>query len=155
MMLNIETASVPGAVDQVDLAISVKERATGNFMFGAGYADSDGLFLVAEVHRANLFGTGRELSLEFEVSKIDQVFDIEYRNPYHTAEGVSRAFFLNREQIDTESATTADYSSRNHRCRDSLQNSHVGIQRVESSALHSSRSTLKRTPTHHLNTCRS
>ena len=110
--VNIETASVPGAVDQVDLAISVKERATGNFMFGAGYADSDGIFLVAEVHRANLFGTGRELSLEFEASKIDQVFDIEYRNPYHTAEGVSRAFFLNREQIDTDSATTADYSSQ-------------------------------------------
>ena len=110
--VNIETASVPGAVDQVDLAISVKERATGNFMFGAGYADSDGLFLVAEVHRANLFGTGRELSFEVEISKIDQVFDIEYRNPYHTAEGVSRAFFLNREQIDTDSATTADYSSQ-------------------------------------------
>jgi outer membrane protein insertion porin family len=110
--VNIETASVPGAVDQVDLAISVKERATGNFMFGAGYADSDGLFLVAEVHRANLFGTGRELSFEIEVSKIDQIFDIEYRNPYHTAEGVSRAFFLNREQIDTDTATTADYSSQ-------------------------------------------
>ena len=110
--VNIETASVPGAVDQVDLAISVKERATGNFMFGAGYADSDGLFLVAEVHRANLFGTGRELSFEFEVSKIDQVFDIEYRNPYHTAGGISRAFFLNREQIDTDSTTTADYLSQ-------------------------------------------
>ncbi len=83
--VNIETASVPGTVDQVDLTISVKERATGNLMFGAGYADSDGLFLVASVHRANLFGTGRELGFEFEVSKIDQVFDIEYRNPYHTA----------------------------------------------------------------------
>ncbi|MDP7518172.1 MAG: outer membrane protein assembly factor BamA [Arenicellales bacterium] len=110
--VNIETASVPGTVDQVDLTISVKERATGNLMFGAGYADSDGLFLVASVHRANLFGTGRELGFEFEVSKIDQVFDIEYRNPYHTAEGVSRAFFLNREQTDTDSATTADYSSQ-------------------------------------------
>ena len=38
-------------------------------------------------------------------------FDIEYRNPYHTAEGVSRALFVNREKIDTDSVTTADYTS--------------------------------------------
>ena len=109
--VNIDLAAVPGSIDQVDLSVVVKERATGNFTFGAGYDDSDGLFLLAEVHRGNLFGTGRELNVAAEVSKVDQVFDIEYRNPYHTAEGVSRALFLNREKIDTDSVTTADYLS--------------------------------------------
>ncbi len=109
--VNIDLAAVPGSIDQVDLSVVVKERATGNFMFGAGYDDSDGLFLLGEVHRGNLFGTGRELNVAAEVSKVDQVFDIEYRNPYHTAEGVSRALFLNREKIDTDSVTTADYLS--------------------------------------------
>ena len=109
--VNIDLTAVPGSIDQVDLAVVVKERATGNFMFGAGYEDSDGLFVVAEVHRGNLFGTGRELNVAAEVSKVDQTFDIEYRNPYHTAEGVSRALFINREKIDTDSVTTADYTS--------------------------------------------
>ena len=109
--VTIDLISVPGSIDQVDLSVVVKERATGNFMFGAGYDDSDGLFLLAEVHRGNLFGTGRELNVAAEVSKVDQVFDIEYRNPYHTAEGVSRALFINREKIDTDSVTTADYAS--------------------------------------------
>jgi outer membrane protein insertion porin family len=109
--VTIDLTSVPGSIDQVDLSVVVKERATGNFMFGAGYDDSDGLFLLGEVHRGNLFGTGRELNVAVEVSKVDQVFDIEYRNPYHTAEGVSRALFINREKIDTDSVTTADYAS--------------------------------------------
>ena len=80
--VNIDLTEVPGSIDQIDLSVVVKERATGNFMFGAGFDDSDGLFLLAEVHRGNLFGTGRELSATAEVSKVDQVFDIEYRNPY-------------------------------------------------------------------------
>ncbi len=109
--VNIDLISVPGSLDQVDLSVVVKERATGNFMFGAGYDDSDGLFLLAEVHRGNLFGTGRELNVAAEVSKVDQTFDIEYRNPYHTAEGVSRAIFINREKVDTDAVTTADYTS--------------------------------------------
>ncbi|MBP80564.1 MAG: outer membrane protein assembly factor BamA [Acidiferrobacteraceae bacterium] len=109
--VTIETTSVPGTLDQIDLAITVKERATGNFMFGAGYADTDGVFVVAEIRRANLFGTGRELNFDTEFSKIDQTFDIEYRNPYHTPEGVSRALFLKREKTDTDTATTADYTS--------------------------------------------
>jgi len=109
--VNIDLTAVPGAIDQVDLAVVVKERATGNFMFGAGYEDSDGVFVIAEVHRGNLFGTGRELSVAAEVSKVDQTFDIEYRNPYHTAKGVSRALFINREKVDTDAITTADYTS--------------------------------------------
>jgi len=109
--VNIDLTSVPGSIDQVDLSVVVKERATGNFMFGAGYEDSDGLFVLAEVHRGNLFGTGRELNVKAELSKVEQTFDIEYRNPYHTAEGVSRALFVNREKTDTDSVTTADYTS--------------------------------------------
>lgn len=109
--VTIDLAAVPGSIDQVDLSVVVKERATGNFMFGAGYDDSDGLFILAEVHRGNLLGTGRELNVAAEVSKVDQTYDIEYRNPYHTAEGVSRALFINREKIDTDSVTTADYAS--------------------------------------------
>ncbi|NDA14982.1 MAG: outer membrane protein assembly factor BamA [Gammaproteobacteria bacterium] len=102
--VRIDLSPVAGATDQIDLSVFVKERPTGNFMFGAGYADSDGIFLVAQVQRGNLFGTGREIKFDAEVSKIDQIFDIEYRNPYVTAEGVSRAIFVNRQKTDTASA---------------------------------------------------
>ncbi|MEK9942703.1 MAG: POTRA domain-containing protein, partial [Gammaproteobacteria bacterium] len=109
--VRVDLSPVAGATDQIDLSVVVKERPTGNFMFGAGYADSDGIFLAAQVKRGNLFGTGREINFDAEVSKIDQIFDIEYRNPYLTAEGVSRAFFVNRQKTDTASAKSADYLS--------------------------------------------
>ncbi|NBP93798.1 MAG: outer membrane protein assembly factor BamA [Gammaproteobacteria bacterium] len=60
--VRIDLSPVAGATDQIDLSVFVKERPTGNFMFGAGYADSDGIFLVAQVQRGNLFGTGREMT---------------------------------------------------------------------------------------------
>lgn len=109
--VQIDFSPVPGSTDQVDLSVVVRERPTGNFMFGAGYADSDGLFVLAQVHRGNLFGTGREIKFDAEISRIDQIFDIEYRNPYVTTEGVSRALFVNRQKTDTDSVATADYLS--------------------------------------------
>ena len=107
----IDTAIVPGAVDQVDLNIAVTERSTGNFMFGIGYSDADGALFQTEIVRENLFGTGRGLKFKFDYSKVEQVFDIEYRNPYQTPEGISQALFLRKDAIDTEQSANADYTS--------------------------------------------
>ena len=40
--VKIETPAVPGTLDQVDINVTVKERSTGSFMFGVGYAGADG-----------------------------------------------------------------------------------------------------------------
>ena len=60
--VKLETPAVPGTLDQVDINVTVKERATGSFMFGVGYAGADGVLLQAEVNRENLFGSGRAVS---------------------------------------------------------------------------------------------
>jgi len=109
--VKIETPAVPGTLDQVDIIVTVQERSTGSFMFGVGYADEDGLLLEAEIHRENLFGSGRELQFKVNQSSVEQAYEVSYTNPYFTKEGISLGYFVEYENIDTAETTSADYES--------------------------------------------
>ncbi len=107
--VNIETPAVPGTEDQVDVNIRVKERQTGSMMFGLGYSDSDGILLQASINQKNLFGSGRELDLSIDTSKISKSARIRYFNPYYTVNGVSRGFYLTYTDIDAAEADLSRY----------------------------------------------
>ena len=79
--VGIETESVPGSVDQLDLVVKVIEKATGSFLFGIGYSDGDGVLIQASVKRKNLFGSGKELNLSIDNSSVSKLYEIEYNNP--------------------------------------------------------------------------
>ncbi|MGE5162057.1 MAG: outer membrane protein assembly factor BamA [Betaproteobacteria bacterium] len=89
--VSIETPPVPNAPDQVDVNVTVKERATGNIQIGAGYSSTEGLVLTAGLAQQNLFGSGNALSLEVNTSKANRVISIAHTDPYVTTEGISRS----------------------------------------------------------------
>src|SRR3989344_1430835 len=109
--VNVETPTVPGVADQVDVNVNVKERPTGNLMLGVGYSDTDGLLLNASVTQSNLFGTGKELGFSFDNSASVTNFNIRYVNPYYTKDGVSRGFNIFSSTVDASRANTAAYSA--------------------------------------------
>ncbi len=109
--VSIDIPAVPGTVDQVDVNVTISERATGSFLFGVGYSGSDGLILQAEVNRENLFGSGRQVKFKIDHSDINKIYDIGYTNPYFTPDGISLGFFAELEDIDTAKTTSADYIS--------------------------------------------
>ena len=109
--VKVTTSAVSGVLDQVDIDVTVLERSTGNFMFGLGYADDDGVLLQAEINRENLFGSGRELKLKVNQSSVEQIYEVAYTNPYFTKDGVSLGYFVEIEDIDTAETTSADYES--------------------------------------------
>jgi outer membrane protein insertion porin family len=92
--VNIETPAVPSAPDQVDVNVTVKERATGNIQLGAGYSSTEGVVLTAGLAQQNLFGSGNALSLEVNTSKANRVISIAHTDPYVTTEGISRSVEL-------------------------------------------------------------
>ncbi len=110
--VNVETPAVPGAADQVDMNVSVKERATGNLLFGVGYSDSEGLLVNASITQSNLFGTGKELSARFDNSQASTNFSVRYVNPYHTPDGVSRGFSLFSTSIEAGELDVAAYDTK-------------------------------------------
>ena len=102
--VNIETNEVPGLPDQVDLVITVEERATGNLSFGAGYSQTDRLTLSGSIKQDNILGSGHYLGLELNTSKYNRTLVFSTVDPYFTVDGISRG-------IDLFYRTTRPYNS--------------------------------------------
>jgi outer membrane protein insertion porin family len=92
--VNVETSDVPGAPDQVDLNIAVKERPTGSLQLGAGFSSAEKLALSFSIKQENAFGTGNYLGVEVNTSKYNRTFAFNSVDPYFTADGISRSFDL-------------------------------------------------------------
>jgi outer membrane protein insertion porin family len=92
--VEVETNEVPGAPDQVDLVVTVKEKPTGNLNLGAGYSNAEKFTFTAGIRQDNAFGTGNSLGLEINTSKTQRVLAISTFDPYFTVDGISRSIDL-------------------------------------------------------------
>jgi outer membrane protein insertion porin family len=90
--VNIDTAEVPGSMDQVDLTITIKEKPTGNLLLGAGYSSTDKLSFTASIKQDNVFGSGNYLGIELNTSSSNKTLVMSSVDPYFTVDGISRAF---------------------------------------------------------------
>ncbi len=108
--VNVETPTVPGTTDQVDVNYSVTERPSGNLMVGVGYAQSSGVLFNASVTQNNFMGSGKRVSLAFNNSDVNTVYSFSYLNPYYTIDGISRGFGLFYKETDAGEANLADYT---------------------------------------------
>src|SRR5690606_9675568 len=108
--VNVETPTVPGSTDQIDVNYSVTERPSGNLMVGLGYAQSSGILFNASVSQDNFLGSGKRVSVAFNNSNVNTVYSFSYLNPYYTIDGVSRGFGAFFRETDAGEANIIDYS---------------------------------------------
>jgi len=66
---------------QIDLLVKVKETSTGTISAGGGYGSYEGLMVNASISDRNIFGSGINTTLGFEVSKISQNYNLSFVNP--------------------------------------------------------------------------
>ncbi len=92
--VSIDSAEVPGTADQVDLAITLKEKPTGAISVGAGFSSADKLSLTASIKQDNIFGSGNYLGLEVNTSKFNKTLVVSTVDPYFTVDGISRSIDL-------------------------------------------------------------
>ncbi|WP_296752987.1 outer membrane protein assembly factor BamA [Thiobacillus sp.] len=110
--VNIETPSVAGTTDQVDVNVGVAEKSTGNVMLGAGFSSSEGLVLSGSVSQSNVFGTGNRLSAQINSGSVNKVYSLSFTNPYYTINGISLGYDLYRRDIDaTDLDNVGDYKT--------------------------------------------
>jgi len=98
--VNVETPPVPGTTDQVDVNLSVTERATGNLLLGVGFSSGEGVLLQGSISQNNIFGTGNALSLVLNSGKVNRTASISFTNPYFTSNGVSIGYDLYHRTYD-------------------------------------------------------
>lgn len=104
--VEVETPGVPGVNDQVDLNVTVAEKATGSVQFGAGLSSSSGVILGFNVNQPNFLGTGNRVALVVNTSNFNTTYSLSYTDPYFTPDGISRGFDIYRRDIDTSRSNT-------------------------------------------------
>ena len=68
--------------DKMLLEVSVKEKLTGTFQIGFGFAGGENFFGQAQLAQNNLLGYGHTASLSLQISSIRQLFQLSYLDPY-------------------------------------------------------------------------
>ena len=107
--VNVETPTVPGTTDHVDVDVEVVERPSGNLLLGAGYSGAQGAVLDISVTEENFLGTGNRLRASLNTSEVSRDISLSWFNPYWTDDGISRALEVYNRRIDASDANLADY----------------------------------------------
>ena len=68
--------------EQLDMNVTVVERPTGSFSFGAGYSSQDGIVVTGALAQANLFGRGYNAQFSADVGGQTQRFYLSLQDPY-------------------------------------------------------------------------
>ena len=108
--VNVATPAVAGTTDQVDVDITVEEKKMGNLMAGLGFSQSQGLIFSTSISQDNFLGTGKHVSFSFNNSSANTFYQLAFRNPYYTVDGISRGFVLSYKKTDFDEVDTSSYS---------------------------------------------
>lgn len=107
--LNIE--KVPNS-NQVDIVIEVAEKKTGEMNLGIGYSTVDRLTTNAGIRERNLFGTGRDLSLNLQKSYSRVSAEISYTKPYLLDFPIDGGFDLFNYRLDKRNSLVYDQKTK-------------------------------------------
>ncbi len=109
--VELETEPVTGTTDQVDVTLKVKEKPTGAVLFGLGFSSADKLIVQGSISQANIFGSGKAISLNANTSKVNRNLGLTYTNPYFTVDGVSSGFSIYDRKFDAQALGIGNYST--------------------------------------------
>ena len=98
--------------DEVHLDVNVKEANVGMFDFRVGYVQDDGVVVSADFSHQNLWGTGRQVSLNVSTGGTTKSLALDYLNPYFTKHGVGMGFDLSAVKFDPNDIETSSYRQK-------------------------------------------
>ncbi|MCQ8130311.1 outer membrane protein assembly factor BamA [Methylomonas sp. WSC-6] len=109
--VGVETPPVVGSADQIDVNYSIKEKASGNLQAGVGYSQVQGVIFNANVSQDNIFGTGKRVNFAFNNSNILTRYNLGFRDPYFTLDGVSMGWDLGYTKRNGYQANISRYNT--------------------------------------------
>ncbi|MFT7098358.1 MAG: outer membrane protein insertion porin family [Rickettsiales bacterium] len=100
-----------GDSNLVDLEIEIKERKTGELNFGIGYSTVDRATGNVGLKERNLFGTGRELGVNFQKSALRFSNEINYTKPWFMDREIAVGADLFNYQLNKQNTLVYDQKS--------------------------------------------
>lgn len=109
--VTIDTREVPGTTDQIDVEFTVVEQPTASVNFSLGYSGSGGVTVGAGLQHNNWLGSGNTFGFNVEASETEKSYNLNYNNPYYTADGVSRGIRLFYRERDFDEISVSNYAT--------------------------------------------
>ncbi len=110
--VTVETPSVTGATDQVDVNFAVTEKPTGSILLGAGFGSGEGVVLSGSVSQQNIFGSGKHMAVQVNSGKVNTVYSLSYTDPYFTVDGISQGFDIYTREVDAAQGGLGRYQTK-------------------------------------------
>ncbi|HTD27778.1 MAG TPA: outer membrane protein assembly factor BamA [Xanthomonadaceae bacterium] len=112
--ISVDTPAVPGTSDEVDVVVNVKERTSGQFQFGLGYSQLEGLITTISLDETDFLGTGNHFGVSVSNSSFSKSINFNYSDPYFTSSGISVGYGLFYTEFNNANFNTAQYSSNSY-----------------------------------------
>ncbi len=109
--VGVETPSVPGTEDQIDVNYTVQEQPSGSISATLGYAEQIGLILGLTYQERNVVGSGNSLTVGINRSDFQQAVNMSFFNPYYTVDGVSRGYSVFYQKSDYDERNVVSFST--------------------------------------------
>lgn len=109
--VNVETPSVPGVEDQIDVNYTVEEQPSGSISATLGFAQDTGLLLGLNYQEKNVFGTGNSVNLGANHNRFQTSYNFSFFDPYFTVDGVSRGYSVFFRSSDFDERNIARFST--------------------------------------------
>ncbi|MFZ2315104.1 MAG: outer membrane protein assembly factor BamA [Gammaproteobacteria bacterium] len=93
--------------DMVDVNYKVKEDNSAQASVKLGYSQINRTTIGAGLTQKNFFGTGNDFGINLSRSKFQQVYAIDYTDPYYTVDGISRSLSMAISKTDPKAAGAA------------------------------------------------
>ncbi len=100
------------AADRVDINMNVRERSTGELVFGLGYSTTDQFVADVSLSERNLLGRGLQLRLALTWATRRQDIDFSFTQPYFLGRGVAAGFDLFSRTSDLQRTSGYELTSR-------------------------------------------
>ncbi len=107
--VTVDTPSVPGTSDQIDVNYTVEEQSSGNLSASLGFSQGSGFSLGLSVSENNFFGSGKRVSFGVNTTSSVKSANFSYLDPYFTVHGVSRGFSVFARKTDFDEDDLSDY----------------------------------------------
>ena len=108
----VETPAVQGTSDQIDVNMNIVEKPTGNLMLGMGFSSTEGVVLSGSIAQNNFMGSGNNVGIQVNTSKINTVYSFSYTNPYFTKDGVTQGFDVYHRKLDSTNTAVSPYKTQ-------------------------------------------
>ncbi len=106
---DVKVTPIEGAQpDQSVVKVAVKEKATGELSFGAGFSTTDGPLGDFSIREKNFMGKGQDLRFGATVSGRTQQYDISFTEPYLFDRDLAGGVDLFRTTTDNQDSSSFD-----------------------------------------------